>query len=57
MTLKIQGGEVDEKTRYDAEKYLEFLLAAGANILSSFAYTREKLYDLVVRNQKQVALH
>jgi len=36
---------------------LELLLAAGANILSPFGYTSEKLYDLVVRNQRQVALH
>jgi len=48
---------VDDSTRYDVKKYLELLLAAGANILSPFGYTSEKLYDLVVRNQRQVALH
>ena len=48
---------VDESTHYDVRKYLELLLAASANILSPFGYTPEKIYDLVVRNQKQVALH
>lgn len=48
---------VDEKTRYDFKKYLELLLAAGANILTPFGYTAEKLHNLIVRNQKQVVLH
>jgi len=55
---RVQAAElVDDNTRYDVKKYLELLLAAGANILSPFGYTSEKLHDLVVRNQKQVALH
>jgi len=41
----------------EIKKYLELLLAAGANILSPFDYTAEKLSDLVLRNQRQVALH
>jgi DNA polymerase elongation subunit (family B) len=45
---------VDEKTRYDVKKYLELLLSAGANILSPFGYSAEKLYKLVVQNRKQI---
>ena len=44
---------VDEETRYDADKYLELLISAGANILSPFGYTFEELYRRVVQNQKQ----
>jgi len=58
LNRRVRAAElVDENTRYDVKKYLELLLAAGANILSSFGYTSEKLHDLVVRNQRQVALH
>jgi len=58
LNRRVKAAElVDENTRYDVKKYLELLLAAGANILSPFGYTSEKLHDLVVRNQRQVALH
>jgi len=58
LSLRVRAAElVDESTRYDLKKYLELLLAAGANILSPFDFTTEKLYDLAVKNQKQVALN
>jgi DNA polymerase-2 len=58
LNRRVRAAElVDENTRYDVRKYLELLLAAGANILSPFGYTSEKLHDLVVRNQRQIALH
>ena len=47
---------VDENTRYDVKKFLEMMLSAGANILSPFGYTTERLYGLVVQNQKQGTL-
>ncbi|HJX23348.1 MAG TPA: DNA polymerase domain-containing protein [Candidatus Bathyarchaeia archaeon] len=47
---------VDEETRYDADKYLELLISAGANILGPFGYTFEELYRRVVQNQKQTML-
>jgi hypothetical protein len=47
---------VDENTRYDVKKFLEMMLSAGANILSPFGYTAERLYGLVVQNQKQGTL-
>jgi len=58
LNRRVRAAElVDENTRYDVKKYLELLLAAGANILSPFGYSAEKLHDLVARNQRQVALH
>jgi len=58
LNRRVRAAElVDENAGYDVKKYLELLLSAGANILSPFGYTCQKLFDLVVRNQRQVALH
>jgi len=58
LNRRVRAAElVDENAGYDIKKYLELLLSAGANILSPFGYTCQKLFDLVVRNQRQVALH
>ena len=57
LNRRVRAAElVDENTGHDVKKYLELLLLAAANILSPFGYTSDKLYDLVVRNQRQVAL-
>jgi len=46
---------VNAETRFDAEKYLDLLILAGANILSPFGYT-EKLLKDVVYGEKQSKL-
>jgi DNA polymerase elongation subunit (family B) len=58
LNRRVKAAElVDENTHYDVKKYLELLLSAGANVLSPFGYTTEKLYGMIVHNEKQVALN
>jgi DNA polymerase elongation subunit (family B) len=47
---------IDDGIAYDVKKYLELLLEAGASLLKPFGYSREKLYNLSVANEKQVCL-
>lgn len=47
---------VNAETRFDAEKYVDMLVLAGANILSPFGYTEEALKDQIVYGEKQTAL-
>jgi len=45
---------VNAENRFDAEKYLDLLILAGADILSPFGYTEKLLKDEVVYSEKQV---
>jgi len=47
---------VGDDTRFDAEKYVDMLTLAGANILSPFGYTEKILKDRVVHGEKQMVL-
>jgi DNA polymerase elongation subunit (family B) len=47
---------IDGETRFDAKKYAEMLIMAGANILSPFGYTNEALKDQIVYGEKQTML-
>ena len=47
---------VNKHTRFDTEKYVDMLILAGANILSPFGYTEEKLRDRLVHGEKQMVL-
>jgi len=47
---------VNTETRFDAEKYVDMLILAGANILSPFGYTEEALKDQIVYGEKQTVL-
>jgi len=47
---------VNDDVRFDTKKYVDMLILAGANILSPFGYTEEKLKDEIVYGQKQVDL-
>ncbi len=47
---------VNAETRFDAEKYLDMLILAGANILSQFGHTEETLKDQIVYGEKQTIL-
>jgi len=47
---------VNDDIRFDTEKYVDMLILAGANILSPFGHTEEKLKGNIVYGQKQVAL-
>jgi len=47
---------VNAETRFDAEKYLDLLILAGADILSPFGYTEKLLKDEVVYGEKQSKL-
>jgi DNA polymerase elongation subunit (family B) len=47
---------IENNTNYDVKKYMELLLEAGANILRPFGYSFQKLYDIVIANQKQLHL-
>jgi len=47
---------IDVETRFDVEKYVEMLILAGANILSPFGYTQERLRDHIVYGEKQMML-
>ncbi len=43
-------------TRFDAEKYVDMLILAAANILSPFGYTEEGLKDEIFYGEKQMVL-
>jgi len=47
---------IDADTRFDVKKYVDMLIVAGANILSSFGYTEERLKDEIVYGEKQTVL-
>ena len=47
---------INAETRFDAEKYVDMLIRAGANILSPFGYTEEALKDQIVYGEKQTVL-
>ena len=47
---------VDAETRFDAEKYVDMLVLAGASVLSPFGYTEEALKDQIVYGEKQTVL-
>ena len=47
---------INAETRFDAGKYVDMLILAGANILSPFGYTEEALKDQVVYGGKQTLL-
>ncbi|MFQ6065578.1 MAG: hypothetical protein ACE5L6_08900 [Candidatus Bathyarchaeia archaeon] len=47
---------VDANTGFDVEKYVDMLILAGANILSPFRYTEERLKVHIVHGQKQTLL-
>ncbi len=47
---------VNAETRFDAEKYVEMLILAAANILSPFGYTQERLKDHIVQGKRQMML-
>ena len=47
---------INAETRFDAEKYVDMLIVAGANILSPFGYTEEALKDQIVYGKKQTVL-
>ncbi len=47
---------INAETRFDAEKYVDMLILAGANILSPFEYNEELLKDQVVYGEKQTML-
>ena len=47
---------INVDTRFDAEKYVDMLVLAGANILSPFEYTEGRLKDQIVYGEKQTVL-
>jgi hypothetical protein len=47
---------INAETRFDAEKYVNMLILAGANILGPFGYAEEALKHQIVYGQKQTAL-
>lgn len=47
---------VNNDIRFDTEKYVDMLILAGANILSPFGWTEERLKDNILYGQKQIAL-
>jgi DNA polymerase elongation subunit (family B) len=47
---------VGDDTRFDAEKYVDMLILASANILSPFGYTEKTLKDRLVHREKQMVL-
>jgi len=47
---------IDADSRFDAEKYMNMLILAAANILIPFGYTQERLKDHVVYGEKQTML-
>jgi len=47
---------INADTRFDAEKYVNMLILAGANILGPFGYTEEGLKDYIVHGEKQTVL-
>jgi DNA polymerase elongation subunit (family B) len=47
---------IDKHTNFDAGKYVDMLILAGANILSPFGYTEENLKDRLVHGEKQMVL-
>jgi len=47
---------IDTETRYDVRKYVAMLILAGANILSQFGYTEERLKDEICYREKQTVL-
>jgi DNA polymerase elongation subunit (family B) len=47
---------INAETRFDAEKYVDMLILAGANILSPFGYTEKVLKDQIVYGERQTVL-
>ena len=47
---------ISADTRFDVEKYVDMLILAGANVLSPFGYTEERLKDQIVYGEKQTVL-
>ncbi len=47
---------INAETRFDAEKYVEMLILAAANILSPFGYTQKRLKDHIVQGKRQMML-
>jgi DNA polymerase I len=47
---------VNAETRFDAQKYEDMLILAGANILSPFGHTEDTLKDQIVYGEKQTVL-
>ena len=47
---------VNADTRFDTKKYVDMLIMVGANILSSFGYTEERLKDEICYGEKQTVL-
>jgi len=48
---------ITSETPFDAEKYVDMLIMAGANILSQFGYAKEKLKDEICYGEKQTVLN
>ncbi len=47
---------INAETRFDAEKYVEMLILAAANILSPFGYTQKRLKDHTIYDERQTML-
>jgi len=47
---------INAETRFDAEKYVDMLVLAAANILSPFGYSQDQLTDHVLYGEKQTML-
>jgi DNA polymerase elongation subunit (family B) len=47
---------INAETQYDAQKYMDMLILAGANILSPFGYTERTLKDDIVYGERQTML-
>ncbi len=47
---------INADTRFDAEKYVEMLILAAANILSPFGYTQKRLKDHTIYDERQTML-
>jgi len=45
---------INGETKFDAEKYVEMLILAAANILSQFGCTQERLKDRIVYGERQM---
>ena len=56
-SARVKAAElIDKHTRFDAEKYIDMLILAGADILSPFGFTKELLKAHLVRGKKQMIL-
>ncbi|MFQ6064107.1 MAG: DNA polymerase domain-containing protein [Candidatus Bathyarchaeia archaeon] len=57
LSKRVKAAElIDDDTEFDVEKYVDMLIQAGANILSPFGYSDERLKDEIVYGAKQTVL-